>query len=283
MITAPDQTLARPATLRWLLLWGTLAVTTYAAQGADLAVRLSGGRLPAAQFAAIECAGVLGASAAVVWLRRSCTTQAWRDPVALSAAVLGLCRLTIAIGDGSRSSDLLRLLLIPAVAGLLAVELMRQAGVPVRLTRPTRRAITSAVPAGLGYLLALYAASVLSGVLAQYYSSPSQTTETGVHRMPTAVLITMLVAMPAVEELVLTGTLVGLGRQLHVPLPLLLAAAAAGRIALHAYLGVPGLAGIVLAVVSVGLYWQQRRLVPLVAAHVAWDFYALHPLLLTAA
>ncbi|MFF2565693.1 type II CAAX prenyl endopeptidase Rce1 family protein [Kitasatospora sp. NPDC058060] len=78
-----------------------------------------------------------------------------------------------------------------------------------------------------------------------------------------------------IEELVLTGALVTIGRQLRVPVPVLLAAAAAGRIALHAYLGAPGLASAVFAVAAVALYWDQRRLLPLVAAHVAWDLYAL--------
>ncbi|MFD0403814.1 type II CAAX prenyl endopeptidase Rce1 family protein [Kitasatospora sp. NPDC127116] len=275
--TTPPHTRTKPATLRWLLLWGTLATTAYAAQIAELAYHLADHRIGAGPFAWIECAGVLAAATCTIRLRLTRGgTEAWRDPVVLTAAVLALCRLTVAAEDGSVAGDLLRLLLNPLVLALLAAELMRRVGAPVRFTRPTWRTAGLAVLSALCYLLALRAAAAVADLIAQYYPVPAPTAGFDAHdHVPAIALAAMSLALPLIEELVLTGALVTIGRQLRVPVPVLLAAAAAGRIALHAYLGAPGLASAVFAVAAVALYWDQRRLLPLVAAHVAWDLHAL--------
>ncbi|MEE1941185.1 CPBP family glutamic-type intramembrane protease [Streptomyces sp. TRM 70361] len=76
------------------------------------------------------------------------------------------------------------------------------------------------------------------------------------------------------EEMVLVGAVVVLGRAAGRPLWALCALSLLLRVAGHLYLGVPGVALVLLGACSLFLYLHRGRLVPLVAGHIAYDLAA---------
>ncbi|MTE18033.1 CPBP family intramembrane metalloprotease [Streptomyces sp. TRM43335] len=76
------------------------------------------------------------------------------------------------------------------------------------------------------------------------------------------------------EEMVLVGAVVVLGRAARRPLWVLCALSLLLRVAAHLYLGVPGVALVLLGACALLVYLRSGRLTPLVAGHVAYDLAA---------
>ncbi|MDG9706209.1 CPBP family intramembrane glutamic endopeptidase [Streptomyces sp. DH37] len=76
------------------------------------------------------------------------------------------------------------------------------------------------------------------------------------------------------EEMVLVGAVVVLGRAAGRPLWAACAISLLLRVAAHLYLGVPGVALLLLGSCALFLYLRYRRLTPLVAGHIVYDLTA---------
>lgn len=73
------------------------------------------------------------------------------------------------------------------------------------------------------------------------------------------------------EELVLVAAVCVLGRAGGCPWWLIAVVSVGCRVAVHAYLGLPALAVVILGASSLALYHRYGRLLPLMAAHAAFD------------
>ncbi|WP_035862512.1 hypothetical protein [Kitasatospora cheerisanensis] len=267
----------RSAQARWLLLWGILATCALAPELVYLVYRIAGQRAPIAVTAIVECGGVLAAAAVTVWLRQARTLRGWRDPVCIAAVTIAIAHANL-IGDLSGATDVtvLRLLLTPAVLALLAIELVRHAGgEDLRPARPTWRTVNSAVAPALLYGIAMFLASAVAVVLAQF-GALDQVADLGLNTTPTGVLIVRVVSDAVVQEVVMAGGLWALGLALRVPAPAMIAAGVAARLVVQLYMGPPALAAAIVGAAAVGIFLHQRRVLPLIAAHALYNGLAIY-------
>ncbi|MFJ1756513.1 type II CAAX prenyl endopeptidase Rce1 family protein [Kitasatospora sp. NPDC088134] len=275
---------AHHAVQQWLPAWALLAACAYSAQALDLAHRVTGGRgISAHTFTAAECAGVVTAGLAPILLRTTRTdARPGRTAFAATTAMLVLARLSLALpaAGPAETVDVLRLLLGPAVIVLLAAELLARAGAPMpRPARPTWSAVSSTPGPTVLYTVALFLAFAVSQFIAQFTAATDQGAALEVTRTAALTLAVQTASNAALEEFVFTGVLCTLGTALRVPVPWMIAAAAVGRLLLHAYLGPAALGAAVVAAASIGIYLLNRsRLLPLVLAHTAFNalmFYGM--------
>jgi len=77
-----------------------------------------------------------------------------------------------------------------------------------------------------------------------------------------------------IEELVLVGAVVVLGRAAGWGLPAIAAVSLGARLAIHLHYGAAAITMIILGAVALGLFLRYRRIEPLVAAHMTFDLMA---------
>ncbi|MFJ7280927.1 type II CAAX prenyl endopeptidase Rce1 family protein [Kitasatospora sp. NPDC098663] len=235
-----------------------------------------------ARWAAATTAGAVGAAVASAGLRVRRTRAhggrlPWRDPLTV-APLLGAATVVALVGVHQIWAHAACIAIVPAVAAALAVELCHLAGVPVqRLLRDPAKPATSwtGLSMGVQYTLWLLVSGILAVAVARIApaSAPAapQIVQLGFDRGDLLMPIVTALTAGVLEEGVLTAGLVVLGQAARLPTPAILIAAAAARITLHLYLGLPGATSALFAVAAVLLFLRHGRLLPLVAAHTAYD------------
>ncbi len=159
---------------------------------------------------------------------------------------------------------------------LLAVELVRHAGgEDLRPVRPTWRAVNSAVAPAMLYGIAMFLASAVAVVCAQF-GALDQVADLGLNTTPTGVLVVRVVSDAVVQEVVMAGGLCALGLALRVPASAMVVVGVAARLVVQLYMGPPALAAAIVGAAAIGIYLHQRRVVPLIAAHALYNGLAIY-------
>ncbi|WP_101257906.1 type II CAAX prenyl endopeptidase Rce1 family protein [Streptomyces barkulensis] len=272
-------------------LWGLLLVTC--------AVPLTGSLL---DFARLCGAPVDGWSGAVLpWLRLLCSLAAGRWLAGLLAQrraprLRGAALAVAAVAGAARVADLVRAGEFQGVVGSVATTALlawlcgelaarhgtgwRGLGIGPSGARPAAERLTAVMVFGavfvLAYTTVTWMAALRTGLPAAAPWLPvlDRAQSAALGWSGPADMVANILFTGVAEEMVLVGAVVVLGRAAGRPLWAACALSLLLRVAAHLYLGVPGVALLLLGSCALLLHLRRRRLTPLVAGHIAYDLTA---------
>ncbi|MCI0384555.1 type II CAAX prenyl endopeptidase Rce1 family protein [Streptomyces sp. CNQ085] len=272
-------------------LWGLLLVAC--------AVPLTGSVL---DFARLSGAPVEGWSGAVLpWLRLLCSLAAG----CLLAGLLARRRVSrrrgaalavTAVAGAARIAEFVRTGEVQGVVGSVATTVLlawlcgelaarhgagwRGLGVGPSGARPAAERLTAAMVFGAVFVLAYTTVTWMAGLqtglprAAPWLPVLDRAQSAALGWSGPADMVANILFTGVAEEMVLVGAVVVLGRAAGRPLWVICAISLALRVTAHLYLGVPGIALLLLGSCALLLYLRCRRLTPLVAGHIAYDLAA---------
>ncbi|SEP88150.1 CPBP family glutamic-type intramembrane protease [Streptomyces radiopugnans] len=271
-------------------LWGLLLVAC--------AVPLTGSAL---DFARLSGAPVDGWSGAVLpWLRLLCSLAAGCWLAGLLAERRAARRRTAlavaAAACAARVADLVRAGEAQGVVGSVATTVLlawlcgelavrhgagwRGLGIAPPGARTAAGRLTAAMVLGAVFVLAYTTVTWMAGLqtglpaAAPWLPVLDRAQSAALGWSGPADMVANILFTGVAEEMVLVGAVVVLGRAAGRPLWAACAISLLLRVAAHLYLGVPGIALLLLGSCALLLYLRCRRLTPLVAGHIVYDLTA---------
>ncbi|MFH0245371.1 type II CAAX prenyl endopeptidase Rce1 family protein [Streptomyces sp. HK10] len=272
-------------------LWGLLLVAC--------AVPLTGSVL---DFARLSGAPVDGWSGAVLpWLRLLCSLAAGCRLAGLltkrgAPRRRGAALAVVAVAGAARVADLVRAGEAQGVVGSVATTVLlawlcgelaarhgagwRGPGVGPSGAHPAAERLTAAMVFGAVFVLAYTTVTWMAGLriglpeAAPWLPVLDRAQSAALGWSGPADMMANVLFTGVAEEMVLVGAVVVLSRAAGRPLWAACAISLLLRVAAHLYLGVPGVALVLLGSCALLLYLRCRRLTPLVAGHIAYDLTA---------